>query len=47
MSVDTSNGNRNMDYAEHERTYRGFMQLTKIVVVAISLLLIVMALTLV
>ena len=23
MGVDTSNGNRSLDYAEHERTYAG------------------------
>ena len=40
MSIDTSKGNSNMDYAEHTATYRGFIQLTKIAVVALTLLLV-------
>jgi hypothetical protein len=28
MAIDTSGGNPNMDYAEHTRTYRGFLRLT-------------------
>ncbi len=43
MSVDTSGGHPAMDYKEHIRTYNGFMQFTKISIVAIVLLLIGMA----
>lgn len=47
MSVDTSGGHPEMDYAEHNRTYAGFIRGTVILVVATVALLIVMALTLV
>lgn len=30
MSVDTSKGHPEMDYAEHNATYAGFIKLTKI-----------------
>lgn len=39
MSVDTSGGNREMDYAQHNETYTGFLRLTKIVIVFLVLLL--------
>lgn len=39
MSVDTSGGHSAMDYAEHNRTYAGFLRLTKISIVALVLLL--------
>ncbi len=44
MSVDTSGGHPSMDYAEHERTYRGFIRLivTGIIVVALALILMAM-----
>lgn len=43
MSVDTSNGHPAMDYAEHKRTYAGFIRFTQISVVLLVLLLIGMA----
>lgn len=42
MSVDTSGGHHAMDYAEHNRTYEGFLRLTKISIVFLVLLLIAM-----
>ena len=33
MSVDTSQGHPAMDYAEHKKTYAGFLRITKIVIV--------------
>ncbi len=39
MSLDTSEGHKDMDYPEHERTYAGFIKLTKISVVAMVLLM--------
>jgi Co/Zn/Cd efflux system component len=36
-----------MDYAEHERTYRGFVRFVKIATIAIALLLICLAIFLV
>lgn len=47
MSIDTSEGHPAMDYKEHERTYAGFIAATKVTVVAVVLLLIIMAITLV
>ena len=43
MSVDTSNGHSAMDYAEHKRTYAGFVRGTTIAIALIVLLLIFMA----
>ena len=43
MSIDTSNGHPAMDYAEHKRTYAGFVRGTTIGVVLLVLLLIFMA----
>lgn len=43
MSIDTSEGHPAMDYKEHERTYSGFVQFTKISIVALVILLIFMA----
>jgi hypothetical protein len=40
VSVDTSNGHPAMDYAEHQRTYAGFLRITKIVIVALVVLLV-------
>ena len=39
MAVDTSKGHHDMDYAEHNRTYAGFLKLTKIAIVLLVLLL--------
>lgn len=47
MSVDTSGGHPAMDYKEHQRTYAGFIMVTKVVVVLTVLTLIGMAVTLV
>ncbi len=43
MSVDTTSGNPAMDYREHERTYAGFVAMTKILVAAAAVLLVGMA----
>jgi uncharacterized protein involved in cysteine biosynthesis len=43
MSVDTSNGHPAMDYAEHKRTYEGFLRFIQISLVLLVLLLIGMA----
>jgi hypothetical protein len=47
MSIDTTGGHPAMDYREHERTYSGFVFMTKLLVVLVTLLLIGMALFLV
>ena len=47
MSVDTSDGHPAMDYAEHKRTYQGFMRAIQIGIVLVALLLIGMLVTLV
>jgi len=47
MSIDTSNGHKEMDYPEHVRTYNGFIQLAKITVVFLVVLLAGMAMFLV
>ncbi len=39
MTVDTSQGHPAMDYAEHKKTYAGFLRITKIVIVALVVLL--------
>lgn len=43
MSVDTSQGNENMDYAQHQRTYNLFIGLVKYGSVAVIGILILMA----
>lgn len=43
MSVDTSKGHPAMDYAQHKRTYEGFIRGTQISVVLLVLLLVGMA----
>ena len=43
MSVDTSQGNPNMDYTAHEHTYHLFISLVKYGTVAVALTLIGMA----
>ncbi len=40
MGIDTSGGHQAMDYAEHNRTYAGFLRLTKITIVFLVLLLV-------
>lgn len=47
MAIDTSKGHPAMDYAEHQRTYAGFLRFTKISIIAIALLLIAMTIFLV
>lgn len=47
MSVDTTGGHPAMDYREHERTYGGFVFMTKLLIALVALLLIGMALFLV
>lgn len=47
MSIDTSHGHPAMDYREHERTYAGFIFMTKALVVGVVLILVGMALFLV
>lgn len=47
MSIDTSNGHPAMDYAEHKRTYVGFIRFTQISIVCLVVLLIGMAVFLV
>ena len=43
MSVDTSQGNENMDYPAHEQTYHAFIKLMQYGVAAIAVTLIGMA----
>lgn len=43
MSVDTTQGNENMDYAQHERTYDLFTGLVKYGAGAVIVVLILMA----
>lgn len=39
MSIDTSGGNHNMDYAEHTRTYSSFVRFTIMMIVFLVVLL--------
>jgi hypothetical protein len=39
VSIDTSRGHPEMDYAEHNRTYAGFLTFTKYSIVALVALL--------
>lgn len=39
MAIDTSNGNANMDYAEHTRTYERFLKMSVYLIVFCVLLL--------
>ncbi len=43
MSINTSGGHPAMDYTEHQRTYAGFLYLTKIAIVLLVILLAGMA----
>jgi hypothetical protein len=47
MSVDTSGGHPEMDYAEHNRTYRGFIRGTIITTVLVAATLVMMVIFLV
>lgn len=40
MANDTTEGTAEMDYPEHERTYAGFMEFTKLTIVAVLNILI-------
>lgn len=40
MGLDLSGGHAAMDYAEHARTYKGFVKGTIVLVVAIAILLV-------
>ena len=40
MTVDVSKGHPAMDYAEHQKTYKGFLFATKVAVVLVVALLI-------
>ncbi len=46
MGVDTSNGNRSLDYAEHERTYAGVKKGLTIISILTAMLLILLAIVL-
>ena len=46
MGVDTSKGSKAMDYAEHERTYSGFVKGCVIVGTLSALLLVALAIVL-
>lgn len=43
MSIDTTDGHPAMDYAEHERTYRGFLRGTVFLTTLVILILAGMA----
>ncbi len=47
MSIDTSKGHPAMDYAEHERTYKGFVKATTYCTIGIIAILAAMAVFLV
>ena len=47
MSIDTSNGHKDMDYPEHIRTYSGFLRGTVFLCVLVAVILIGMLVTLV
>lgn len=47
MSIDTSDGHKDMDYKEHIRTFNGFWVGTQVLVALVVLILIGMAVTLV
>lgn len=47
MTIDTSKGNPAMAYAEHEKTYAGFIKATKYITVGLVALLVLMAMFLV
>ena len=43
MSVDTSSGHVEMDYDEHEKTYAGFIKVSKYATIVILVILAMMA----
>lgn len=46
MAIDVSDGSKEMDYAEHIRTFNGFWKAAQIGIVVVALILIAMAATL-
>jgi hypothetical protein len=44
MTVDMSEGNENMDYAQHQQTFSVFMGLVKYGTLSVAIILILMAL---
>ena len=46
MTVDVSEGNENMDYAQHQRTYAVFVDLVKYGTIGVAVILILMAMVL-
>lgn len=40
MGIDTKGGHPSMDYNEHNKTYSGFLRITKIAIVLLVLLLV-------
>lgn len=43
MAIDFSGGSSTMDYAEHQRTYDGFLRGAKVLTVLVVLILVAMA----
>lgn len=43
MSIDTTGGHPDMDYKEHEKTYAGFLKVSKYSAIAILVILALMA----
>lgn len=43
MAIELTGGHPSMDYAEHDRTYKRFIQFTKVGIVFLVLLLVGMA----
>jgi len=43
MSIDTSNGHPDMDYEEHEKTYAGFLKVSKYGTIVVLVILALMA----
>ena len=43
MSIETAGGHPAMDYAEHNRTYRGFIRASQIFAVHVVIILVLMA----
>jgi hypothetical protein len=43
MSIDTTKGHPAMDYAEHTRTYHGFLRFAQVSIVSLVILLALMA----
>lgn len=43
MSIETTDGHPAMDYAEHDRTYRGFIRASQIFLMHVVIILVLMA----